>query len=43
VRLDALEEEIARLLEEGVDRKVQVVDGGVQRRLKSVAVEVSQR
>lgn len=43
VRLDALEEEIAGLLEEGVDRKVQVVDGGVQRRLKSVAVEVSQR
>jgi hypothetical protein len=43
VRLDALEEEIAGLLEEGVDRKVEVVDRGVQRGLESVAVEVIKR
>jgi hypothetical protein len=43
VRLNALEEEIAGLLEEGVDRKVEVVDRRVQRRLESVAVEVIER
>jgi hypothetical protein len=43
VRLNALEEEIAGLLEEGVDRKVEVVDRGVQRGLESVAVEVIER
>lgn len=43
VRLDALEQKIAGLLEEGIDRKVEVVDRGVQRRLESATVEVIQR
>lgn len=43
VRLDALEQKVAGLLEEGVDGEVEVIDRGVQRRLEGVAVEVSQR
>lgn len=42
VGLDALEEEVACLLKEGVDGKVEVVDGRIQRGLDFLTVEVSQ-
>lgn len=43
VRLDALEQEVASLLEEGVYRQVEVVDRGVQRLLDGVFAQVRQR
>lgn len=43
VGFDALEQEVASLLEEGVDGDVKVIDGRVQRGLDGVALELSQR
>lgn len=43
MRLDALEEEVARLLKEGVDGDVQGIDGRVQRGLDGVPLEIGER
>jgi hypothetical protein len=43
VGLDALEEQIARLLEKGVDREIEKVKGGVRGQLRRVSLNVVER
>ena len=43
VVLDALQEQIARLLQEGVDREIQGVEVGVERGLRGVGVLLERR